>query len=389
MHYGYVTGGEEQEQSAHVSRRPPRSRTAALRLVALVALVAALLGVAVPASPASAAPSTSGGFTTSASVTPGSVVSGAGVRLGVTVTAASTRNALVDVEVFDSAGRKLFQRYWDNRSLTAGVARTFNATWAVPATQAAGSYRVDVGIFSPGWSELYHWNYLATTLTVTAGTPPTATTAPPTTAPPTTQPPPTTTTSTTTTTTAPPVTTPPPTGRFVTLPPGSPLPSDAECAARVRPAAEVRARNEPYNRTRGISGMSNDHLFSRVTGNYTGTTDEIIQWAACKWGFDEDVVRAQSVIESWWDQRTHGDLTSDPGSCPPGRPIGYDGHPGQCVDSWGLQQIRHTTFRWAFPSFEVAPAISSTAWNVDLALGGPAALLRGGRDVAQPVRARS
>jgi autotransporter family porin len=36
----------------------------------------------------------------------------------------------------------------------------------------------------------------------------------------------------------------------------------------------------------------------RVTGNFTGTTDEIIQWAAHKWGIDEDVVRSVATAES-------------------------------------------------------------------------------------------
>ena len=35
-----------------------------------------------------------------------------------------------------------------------------------------------------------------------------------------------------------------------------------------------------------------------VTGNYAGTTDEIIQWAALKWGFAPDVLRAVAVIEA-------------------------------------------------------------------------------------------
>ena len=52
-------------------------------------------------------------------------------------------------------------------------------------------------------------------------------------------------------------------------------------------------------------------------GNFTGTTDEIIQWAACKWGFDEDVVRAQIAKESWWCQRNGGDFTTDPSRCHP------------------------------------------------------------------------
>ena len=41
---------------------------------------------------------------------------------------------------------------------------------------------------------------------------------------------------------------------------------------------------------------------SRVDGNFTGTTDEILQWGACKWGFDEDLVRAIAATETWWKQ---------------------------------------------------------------------------------------
>ena len=32
-----------------------------------------------------------------------------------------------------------------------------------------------------------------------------------------------------------------------------------------------------------------------MTGNFVGSTDEIIQWAAWKWGVDEDVIRAVAV----------------------------------------------------------------------------------------------
>ena len=46
---------------------------------------------------------------------------------------------------------------------------------------------------------------------------------------------------------------------------------------------------------------------NRVTGNFTGTTDEIIQWVACKWGVDEDAVRAQIIKESYWYQSNVGD----------------------------------------------------------------------------------
>ena len=97
---------------------------------------------------------------------------------------------------------------------------------------------------------------------------------------------------------------PPPPTPFATLPVGSALPTDATCASRVRAAPEVRAANVPYNNTGGFGGNS---LYPRVSGGFTGTTDEILQWVACKWGIDENVVRAQIVRESYWDHRTVGD----------------------------------------------------------------------------------
>ena len=149
----------------------------------------------------------------------------------------------------------------------------------------------------------------------------------------------------------------------MTLPPGSPLPSDGECAARVRPAAEIRPQNAVQNQRRGHAATTQPVPWNRVTGNFTGTTDEIIQWAACKWGFDEDIVRAQTAKESWWVQHSGGDLSSDPSRCPPGHGLGVDGHPGQCPESWGVQQVRYPYNVWAFND-----AIDSTAFNLDAAL---------------------
>jgi autotransporter family porin len=51
----------------------------------------------------------------------------------------------------------------------------------------------------------------------------------------------------------------------------------------------------------------------QVTGNYRGTTDEIIQWAACKWGLDPDLMRAVAVQESDWRQSMVGDNCGTPG----------------------------------------------------------------------------
>ena len=43
-------------------------------------------------------------------------------------------------------------------------------------------------------------------------------------------------------------------------------------------------------------------LLPRVDGAFTGTTDEIMQWAACKWGLADDLLRAITVQESTWYQ---------------------------------------------------------------------------------------
>ncbi|MEM9565423.1 MAG: hypothetical protein AAGA93_22565 [Actinomycetota bacterium] len=174
------------------------------------------------------------------------------------------------------------------------------------------------------------------------------TAAPPTTSRPTTSRPP---------TTAPPTTRPTGGGgvRFATLPPGSALPSGDACAARVRPAPEVRAGNAGYNGTRGTG--TNDR-YPRVDGNFTGTTDEIIQWAACKWGIDEDWARAQMAKESWWDMSSGGDRNDDQSACHPQVRTSS----GPCPESMGLGQVRYIYHREAF---EDANAIRSTAYNVD------------------------
>ena len=100
-----------------------------------------------------------------------------------------------------------------------------------------------------------------------------------------------------------------------------------------------------------------------MTGNFTGTTDEIIQWASCKWGFDEDTVRAQAVKESWWFQRAGGDFTTDPSRCATDHGIGVDGRPGECPESAGIMQVRLPYHPWAFPW-----ASRSTSQNLDYAL---------------------
>jgi hypothetical protein len=108
---------------------------------------------------------------------------------------------------------------------------------------------------------------------------------------------------------------------FRTLLSGAHLPRrDRLCASLVTQRNwEPRPDNYPANLTvpseRVRWPQTSDQLYwrkwivkrARVSGRYTGTTDEIIRWAACKWGIDENSLRAAAVYESDWHQATVGD----------------------------------------------------------------------------------
>jgi hypothetical protein len=90
---------------------------------------------------------------------------------------------------------------------------------------------------------------------------------------------------------------------------GTSLPrSDAYCAAQVEPMAENVPANTTANHTVPSGALQLGPWaqrianFSHVDGNFTGTTGEILEWAACKWGWDQDYAMAEAVIESTWRQ---------------------------------------------------------------------------------------
>jgi hypothetical protein len=161
----------------------------------------------------------------------------------------------------------------------------------------------------------------------------------------------------------------PPSGKqFTLLPPGSALPSDQECTKKVRRSTwEPRSENDAANHriptaaqiaaltpwttaSLGIQVDPRADIFrKRVTGNFTGTTDEILQWAACKWGMDEDYVRAEAVTESHWHQSELGDITGDQSLCPPGS--GYPGawNGSSCAQSYSIIQIKYLYNKSAWP----------------------------------------
>ncbi|MFZ0680841.1 Ig-like domain-containing protein [Candidatus Binatus sp.] len=112
-------------------------------------------------------------------------------------------------------------------------------------------------------------------------------------------------------------------GYYSLLPSGSALPSDSQCASGVAgDTFEPVPQNAPQNsympsasdlstyvsEASGGEGGAPGSYLTRADGQFTGTTDAILKWASCKWGFDENVTRATAVNETHWRQTELGDV---------------------------------------------------------------------------------
>lgn len=169
---------------------------------------------------------------------------------------------------------------------------------------------------------------------------------------------------------------PPPDGYFTVLrPPGAyaTLPSDKSAAGRVHHSTwEPRYDNNLYNYTipAGLSlrGQNpadhaydprwNTYVLGRITGDFSGTTDEIFQWAAVKWGLPDNLLRTVAYMESGWHQSNFGDWVTNRAECPPG----YNTDP--CPVTFGIAGVKSTSWPGIFPWNR-----DSTAAAVDV-LGG-------------------
>ena len=105
-------------------------------------------------------------------------------------------------------------------------------------------------------------------------------------------------------------------------------------------------------------------LVKYVTGGFTGTTDEILQWGAHKWGIPADVLRAVAVNESHWRQDAMGDRRDgvDASRYPARSMIDSD----SVYESLGLTQIKWRADGSLNPGTEPL-RWKSTAFNVDYA----------------------
>jgi hypothetical protein len=154
---------------------------------------------------------------------------------------------------------------------------------------------------------------------------------------------------------------------FSTLPPHAQLPSGSWCASVIPSTPEKIPSNAGDNATVPNSGQlagfyANPANFlqpsdiAQVDGQYTGSTDMILRWAACKWGIDENIVRAQAWGESSGYQTTANDWTTDGSLCPPGAAWNYS----QCAQTYGILQIK-----WPYQQNTWPMSWNSTAFNAD------------------------
>jgi hypothetical protein len=170
----------------------------------------------------------------------------------------------------------------------------------------------------------------------------------------------------------------------VWAPVGSRPRSDALAAAFVAHRPEQRPENraandyvpssgeiEAFRTARNAYGETSvqwNPLYAYVDGLdglHEPSTDDLIQWAAHKWGIPEDWLRAEYTQESWWRQSTLGDRTAVSAAW-------YASYPAQAqvpgtseaYESMGITQVK-----W-LPDGSVGAGTEplrwkSTAFNVD------------------------
>ena len=112
-----------------------------------------------------AAPAPVIAFTSSASVSPAQPKTGQKVTVSSSVTnrGSAISNVIVDIEIYNGRGSRVFQQYLQGQSFASGQTRTYTSTWT---PSLADTYTVHIGTFNADWSVLYYWNSNARTFTV-------------------------------------------------------------------------------------------------------------------------------------------------------------------------------------------------------------------------------
>jgi hypothetical protein len=124
-----------------------------------------------------------------------------------------------------------------------------------------------------------------------------------------------------------------------------------------------------------------------VDGQYTGTTEMIIRWAACKWGLDEDMIRAQATVEhgTWIQWNAGGDERRSINQCQAGNNPDHNSTnlwgyliSNACYQSWSIWQTKVVYSSPNTGAWTTWPAINeSTAFAVDRRYGAHRSCMNG------------
>jgi len=156
--------------------------------------------------------------------------------------------------------------------------------------------------------------------------------------------------------------------------PGSPRDAITSAVNQTKPNASQLA----YYASDGYRSSEMDPPYrwmKRVDGQYTGTTEMIIRWAACKWGMDEDMIRAQATSEhdTWVQWNAGGDERKSINQCQAGNNPDHNSTnlwsymvPSACYQSWSIWQTKVVYSSPNVGAWTTWPAINeSTAFAAD------------------------
>ncbi|HEV7663935.1 MAG TPA: hypothetical protein VGQ62_10410 [Chloroflexota bacterium] len=104
-----------------------------------------------------------------AGVDPGDGIGGQEIVFHQELTVSTDANVLVDFELYDNRGQRVWQVWHDNLQFQGGAVSSDIAVFTIPDSLPAGQYTLKAGVFSAGWGTQYAWNDNAGKLTVGGG----------------------------------------------------------------------------------------------------------------------------------------------------------------------------------------------------------------------------
>ncbi|HYF13138.1 MAG TPA: hypothetical protein VD928_02495 [Candidatus Paceibacterota bacterium] len=116
-------------------------------------------------------PSSPAVLSSSASVNPGNPAQGSSVSIAASVrnTGGALSNTIIDIEVYNEANTKVFQKFFESQSIGSNQTKEISTSWTAGVP---GRYRVTVGVFNSNWTQNLHWNNEAARISVGSTAPP-------------------------------------------------------------------------------------------------------------------------------------------------------------------------------------------------------------------------